>query len=180
MARVRLLEEGDAADSAEFIEKVRSGRRGHLLNIYRVLLHSPPLASASFDLLNAVRWTTTLTGRLREIVIIRIAYVNDAPYCLAQHIPALALADGMTRAECDALADWRATSLFSESERAALAFCDAMTRHIRVPDDVFADVRRHFDERQIVELSVLIGAYNMHTRVQEALKLDPETPQTRV
>jgi AhpD family alkylhydroperoxidase len=178
MARVRLLREDEAADAAELIEKVRSGRRGNLLNIYRLLLHSPPLASAWFDLLNAVRWKTQLSGRLREIVIIRIAYVNDAPYCLGQHIPALALADGMTRAECDALADWRATSLFSESERAALAFTDAMTRDIRVPDEVFADVRRHFDERQIVELSVLIGAYNMHTRVQEALELDREQPRT--
>jgi len=177
MARVRLLGEDEAGDSAEFIAKVRRGRRGNLLNIYRLLLHSPPLASAWFDLLNAVRWKTTLHGRLREIVIIRIAYVNDAQYCLAQHIPALALADGMTRAECDALADWRAASLFSGSERAALAFTDAMTRDIRVPDDVFADVRRHFDERQIVELSVLIGAYNMHTRVQEALQLDQETPK---
>jgi AhpD family alkylhydroperoxidase len=178
MARVRLLEEDEAADSAEFIEKVRSGRRGNLLNIYRLLLHSPPLASAWFDLLNAVRWKTKLDGRLREIVIIRIAYLNDGQYCLVQHIPALALADGMTLVECDALAEWRATSLFSESERAALAFTDAMTRDIRVPDDVFADVRRHFDERQIVELSVLIGAYNMHTRVQEALQLDPEKPKT--
>jgi AhpD family alkylhydroperoxidase len=178
MARVRLLEEADVAGSAEFVEKVRSGRRGNLLNIYKLLLHSPPLASAWFDLLNAVRWKTTLDGRLREIVIIRIAYVNDAQYCLLQHIPALALADGMTPAECDALADWRAASLFSESERAALAFADAMTRDIRVPDDVFADVRRHFDERQVVELSVLIGAYNMHTRVQEALELDREKPKT--
>jgi 4-carboxymuconolactone decarboxylase len=178
MARVRLLEEGEAADSAEFIEKVRSGRRGNLLNIYRLLLHSPPLASAWFDLLNAVRWKTTLDGRLREIVIIRIAYVNHAQYCLVQHVPALALADGLTLAECDALADWRATSLFSERERDALAFTDAMTRDIRVPDDVFADLRRHFDKRQIVELSVLIGAYNMHTRVQEALQLDPEKAKT--
>jgi alkylhydroperoxidase family enzyme len=178
MARVRLLEEDEAADSAEFIEKVRRGRRGNLLNIYRLLLHSPPLASAWFDLLNAVRWKTKLDGRLREIVIIRIAYLNHAQYCLAQHIPALALPDGMTLAECDALTDWRATSLFSDSERAALAFTDAMTRDIKVPGDVFADVRRHFDERQIVELSVLIGAYNMHTRVQEALQVDREKPQT--
>ena len=86
--------------------------------------------------------------------------------------------DGMTLAECDALADWRATSLFSESEHAALAFTDAMTRDIRVPDDVFADLRRHFDERQIVELAVVIGAYNMHTRVQEALEVDREKPKT--
>ena len=178
MARVRLLEEADVAGSAEFIEKVRSGRRGNLLNIYRLLLHSPPLASAWFDLLNAVRWQTKLDGRLREIVIIRIAYVNHAQYGLAQHVPALALADGMTLAECDALADWRATSLFSERERAALAFTDAMTRDITVTDDVFGELRRHFDERQIVELSVLIGAYNMHTRVQEALQLDREKPNT--
>ena len=178
MARVKLLDEDEAADSAGFIEKVRRGRRGNLLNIYRLLLHSPPIASAWFDLLNAVRWKTTLDGRLREIVIIRIAYVNDAQYCLAQHVPELALADGVTRAECDALVDWRATSLFNERERAALAFTDAMTRHIRVPDDVFADVRRHFDERHIVELSVLIGAYNMHPRVQEALQLDLEKPKT--
>jgi AhpD family alkylhydroperoxidase len=178
MARVRLLDEDDAADSAEFIEKVRRGRRGHLLNIYRLLLHSPPLASAWFDLLTAVRWKTALDGRLREIVIIRIAFLNQGQYCLGQHVPALALADGMTLAECDALADWRATSLFSDSERAALAFTDAMTHDIRVPDDVFAAVRRHFDERQIVELSVLIGAYNMHTRVQEALQLDREEPTT--
>ncbi|HEY3246408.1 MAG TPA: carboxymuconolactone decarboxylase family protein, partial [Phycisphaerae bacterium] len=122
MARVRLLEEAEAADSAEFIEKVRSGRRGNLLNIYRLLLHSPPLASAWFDLLNAVRWKTTLQGRLREIVIIRIAYLNHGQYCLAQHIPELALVDGLTLPECDALAEWRATPLFSESERAALAF----------------------------------------------------------
>jgi AhpD family alkylhydroperoxidase len=178
MARVRLLEEDEAAGSAEFIERVRAGRRGNLLNIYRLLLHSPPLASAWFDLLNAVRWQTKLNGRLREIVIIRIAYLNHAQYCLAQHIPALALADGVTLSECDALADWRATSLFSERERAALAFTDAMTRDIRVADDVFADLPPHFDERQIVELSVLIGAYNMHTRVQEALKLDLEKVET--
>ena len=178
MARVRLLEEDEAADSAEFIERVRSGLRGNLLNIYKLLLHSPPVASAWFDLFNAARWKTKISGRLREIVIIRIAYMNRAQYCLVQHIPELALADDMTLAECDALADWRATSLFSESERAALAFTDAMTRDIRVPDDVFADLRRHFDERQIVELSVLIGAYNMHTRVQEALQLDREKPKS--
>ena len=177
MARVSLLEEKDVAESADLIETIRSGRRGNLLNIYRLLLHSPPLAGAWFELLNAVRWKTKLEGRLREIVIIRVAYLNRAQYCLVQHIPALALADGLSLAECDALADWRAGSFFCESERAALAYTDAMTRDIAVPDAVFAELRRHFDERRVVELSVLIGAYNMHTRVQEALKLDLEKPK---
>ena len=43
-----------------------------------------------------------------------------------------------------------------------------------VPDAVFAEIRHHFDERQIVELTVLIGTYNMNARVLQALQLDLE------
>ena len=78
------------------------------------------------------------------------------------------------REECVALADWRATSLFDPSERAALAHVDAMTADVQVPDDVFNALRQHFDEPQIVELSILVGTYNMHTRVFTALGIDPE------
>ena len=49
-----------------------------------------------------------------------------------------------------------------------------MTREINVPDNVFADVRKYFTERQTVELTLLIGAYNMLTRFLKALKVDPE------
>jgi 4-carboxymuconolactone decarboxylase len=43
-----------------------------------------------------------------------------------------------------------------------------------VPEAVFEEVRRHFTERQIVELTVLTGAYNMHTRMCRALHIDPQ------
>jgi alkylhydroperoxidase family enzyme len=49
-----------------------------------------------------------------------------------------------------------------------------MTRDIAVPDDVFAALKGHFDDRQIVELTVLIGTYNMNARVLRALELDLE------
>ena len=49
-----------------------------------------------------------------------------------------------------------------------------MTRDITVPDAVFAEVKRHFDTRRIVELTVLIGSYNMNARVMQALELDLE------
>jgi alkylhydroperoxidase family enzyme len=45
-----------------------------------------------------------------------------------------------------------------------------------VPDPVFAEVKRHFEDRQIVELTVLIGTYNMNARVLQALRLDLEPP----
>ena len=178
MARVPLIQEQDHPEFAELIEKFRAGRRGRLINIYRMLLNSPPLAESWFNHSNAVRWKTTLDGRLREIVIIRMGHLAKSQYVLRQHVPSLALADGMTLEECDALADWRATTMFSARERAALAYADTMTRDIEVPDAVFAEVARHFDPRQTVELTVLIGTYNMNARVLQALRLDLEPGPT--
>jgi 4-carboxymuconolactone decarboxylase len=174
MARVPLIQEQDHPELAEVMEKYRAGRRGRLINIYRMLLNSPALAESWFNHSNAVRWKTTLDGRLREIVIIRMGHLTKSQYVLRQHVPSLALADGLSLAECDALADWRASQLFSASERAALAYADTMTRDIAVPDAVFAEVNRHFDARRIVELTVLIGSYNMNARVMQALELDLE------
>jgi len=174
MARISLIEEQDHPELADLIQRIVAGRRGGLVNVYKLLLHSPPLAATWLEHVNAVRWKTQLDGRLREIVIIRIAILNRIDYVLQQHVPALALADGVTLAECEALKDWRASGMFSEKERAVLAYADAMTREVSVPDDVFANVRRHFDERALVELTVLIGTYNMHNRVMLALGIDLE------
>ena len=87
MARVPLIQEQDHPEFAEVIEKYRSGRRGKLLNIYRMLLNSPPLAESWFNHSNAVRWQTTLDGRLREIVIIRMGHLTNSQYVLRQHVP---------------------------------------------------------------------------------------------
>jgi 4-carboxymuconolactone decarboxylase len=176
MARVPLIDEKDHPEFADLIEKFRSGRRGKLINIYRMLLNSPALAESWFNHSNAVRWKTSLDGRLREIVIIRMGHLTGAEYVLRQHVPALALADGLSLEECAALADWRGSRFFDARERAVLAYADVMTRDIVVPDDIFAEVRRHFDQRQIVELTVLIGTYNMNARVLQALELDLEPP----
>src|SRR4249920_2632400 len=139
MARVPLIQEQDHPELAEVIEKYRSGRRGKLINMYRMLLNAPALAESWFNHSNAVRWKTALDGRLREIVIIRLGHLTHAAYVLRQHVPALALA------ECDALADWQGTAFFSARERAALAYADVMTQKIVVPDEIFAEVKRHFD-----------------------------------
>jgi 4-carboxymuconolactone decarboxylase len=174
MARISLIEAKDHPELAELIKRIVAGRRGGLLNVYKLLLHSPPLAETWLEHVNAVRWKTQLDGRLREIVIIRIAILNRIDYVIQQHVPALALADGVSLAECEALRDWGASGLFSEKERAVLAYTDAMTRDASVPDAVFDALRGHFNERELVELTVLIGTYNMHNRVMLALGIDLE------
>ncbi len=174
MARVPLLDGDDIPENAKLVEKIRSGRRGNVINVYKLLLHSPPVAEIWFNLINTLRWGTELPGRLREIVIIRIGYLNRVDYVINQHVPKLALAEGLTQAECDALTDWEAMGFFNEAERAALAYAESMTRDIHVPEEIFAALGPHYDHREIVELTTLIGAYNMHTRVVQALDIDSE------
>jgi 4-carboxymuconolactone decarboxylase len=175
MARVPLLDEKTNPELAELIATLRAGRRGTLINVYRLLLHSPALAESWFGHSNAVRWKTDLDGRLRELVIIRVASILGADYIVNQHIPELATPEGITEAELAELPHWRMATCFSESERAALAYADTMTRDIIVPDAIFDDLKHHFNERQIVELTVLIGSYNMNARVLNALAIDPQT-----
>ena len=174
MARVPLLDVEDSPALKDLTDRIRAARRGRVIDVYRLLLHSPPLAETWFDHNNAVRWGTGLDGRLREMVIIRIGYLARGRYVIGQHVPKLALGEGLTLGECEELKDWQGSDLFSPRDRAVLAYADAMTRDIEVPDAVFEPLREYFDDRKIVELTVLIGTYAMHVRVFEALKLDPE------
>jgi AhpD family alkylhydroperoxidase len=174
MARVTLIEEKEAPDQTDLIAKIKGARGGRLINIYRLMLHSPALANAWFDLNQAVRYGTEIDGQSRELAVIRVAILNNVEYVLRAHGPAYALKEGLTPEQVNALAGWQSSNLFSDKQRALLAYVDAMTRNVAVPDGVFADVRAYFNQRQTVELTMLIGAYNMLTRFLQALKVDPE------
>ena len=174
MARIPLIDPDLRPDLAGFTRRVRSRRRGRVINVYRTLLHCPPLAESWFEHVNRVRWDTTIDGKLREIVIVRLAHLAESAYVLGQHVPELAGAEGVPPEACAALQNWRRSELFDARERAALAYADSMFRDIVVPDEVFEPLRACFDDRQIVELTVVIGAYIAHTRVLQALDVDLE------
>jgi len=176
MARVPLIEETNHPELAESIAKIKGARGGRLINIYRLMLHSPALANAWFDLNQAVRYGTEIDGQSRELAVIRVAILNGVEYVQRAHGPAYALKEGLTLEQVAALWEWRASQLFNAQQRALLAYTDAITEKIEVTDDVFDNARKHFSERQIVELTMLIGAYNMLTRFLKALKVDPEPP----
>ena len=173
MARVSYIEEKDHPELATEVGKIKGGR-GRLINVYKLLLHSPTVCMAWFEHIGAIRWKTKLPPRLREIAIVRIASVVKYAYALQQHVPGIAVPDGVSLEECEALMDWRASKFFSEAERAALAYVDAMIAAPEVSDPIFEAVRKHYSEREIVELTVLAGTYLMHSRVTTALRIDLE------
>src|SRR5262249_56630475 len=136
MARVPLIDEKEHPELAELISKIKGARGGRLINIYRLMLHSPALANAWFDLNQAVRYGTEIDGRSRELAVIRVAILNNVEYVVRAHGPAYALKEGLTPAQVDELADWSSSNLFTDKQRALLAYADAMTRDTDVPDAV--------------------------------------------
>ena len=142
--------------------------RGTVLHLYQMLLQSPAVAKGWLSYLTAIRQQTSLSGALRELVIMRVAELNGAPYEADQHAP-IALKEGVTQQQLDALREWKASDAFSALERAVLAYTDAMTRQIQVPDDVFATVQKHLSAAHLVELTATVAAYNMVSRFLLAL-----------
>lgn len=144
--------------------------RGSILHLYQMLLHSPSIAEGWLQYLTAIRQKSSLPGALRELVIIRVAQLNNAPYEAEQHAP-IALAEGVSQAKLDGLANWNNSPLFDATERATLAYTDSMTQQIQVPDNVFSDVAKLYNAQELVEITATVGAYNMVSRFLEALKI---------
>ena len=147
-----------------------TAERGHVLHLYQMLLHSPNLAKGWLTYMTAVRQRLGLSGALRELVIMRVALLNRAPYEAEQHAP-FALKEGLTQAQLDALPDWPASALFSPLQQAALQLADTMTREVQVPAELLAQVRGFLGDVQTVELVATIAAYNMVSRFLEALQI---------
>lgn len=151
--------------------------RGSVLHLYQMLMHSPPLAEGWLAFMTKVRQQLALPGELRELVIMRIAHLNGAPYEADQHAP-IALKEGLAPAQLDALADWRAASeRYTPLQREVLALCDAMTREVHVDAAIVQAVRERLGERQLVELVGTIASYNMVSRFLEALQIHSDDPR---
>lgn len=144
--------------------------RGGVLHLYQMLLHSPPVASGWLNYLTAIRQQSSLPGGLRELVIMRIAILNGAPYEAEQHAP-IALREGVTQAQLDDLEHWQQSKNYDATQRAVLAYTDAMTKAIHVSPEVFAAVKAVLTDRLLVELTATVGAYNMVSRFLEALQI---------
>jgi AhpD family alkylhydroperoxidase len=144
--------------------------RGGVLHLYQMLLHSPPVASGWLNYLTAIRQQSSLPGGLRELVIMRIAILNGAPYEAEQHAP-IALREGVTQVQLDDLEHWQQSKNYDATQRAVLAYTDAMTKEIHVSPEVFAVVKAVLTDRLLVELTATVGAYNMVSRFLEALQI---------
>jgi 4-carboxymuconolactone decarboxylase len=149
---------------------------GKPVNLYRALANNADLLAAWIEFAWSVRQKPATPRRLRELMIVHGAALMDCQYELAHH-RLMARRSGVSEAELEALDRWREASFFAPDERAALAFMEAMVAG-SVPDAVSAELARHFDPSERVELTLTAGLYCMVPRVLDALRVPLETDGT--
>jgi AhpD family alkylhydroperoxidase len=127
-------------------------------------MESAPLR-AMFALQQAVE-TSGLERPLLELIKIRASQMNGCAYCIDMHTKD-ARASGETEQRIYALSAWREAPFYSDRERAALEWAEALTAiaDTHVPDEVFARVRPHFEEPELVALTFAIVAINGWNRM---------------
>jgi AhpD family alkylhydroperoxidase len=124
--------------------------------------------------------TKQIDRTLFELVKIRASQINGCAYCLDMHTKEARLA-GETEQRIYALSAWRETPFYTERERAALEWTEAVTRvaDTHVPDDVHASVSRHFDEAELVALTFAVVVINSWNRLAVSFRAPAGTYQPR-
>jgi alkylhydroperoxidase family enzyme len=159
--------DSDDSGPPELVKAIRVRRKGKLLNLDRMLLHSPNFAKGWNGMLGAIRNELALHPKLRELAILAVAVLNKADYEWVHHRNEF-LAAGGTQAQLAALKNvadaQKNTKLFEEKESATLALATEMTQSVQVSPATLSRVRAFLPDQQAVELIGTIAGYNMVSR----------------
>jgi AhpD family alkylhydroperoxidase len=118
--------------------------------------------------------TCGLDHKLLHLLKLRASQINGCAFCIDMHSKD-ARALGETEQRLYSLDAWRETPFYTDKERAALAWIEAVTlvSETHVADEVYEEVKRHFTEKEIVDLTILAATINMWNRLAIATRAVP-------
>ena len=169
----------------EIYDRVRE-QWGRISNFSRVLAHQPA-ALAGWMLPNeAIRLKHVKTDpdyvRIQQLVIIKTSALNKSAYCMSHNVP-LGKKIGLSDAQIAAAQgdDYLDSPVLDARQKAAVRWAEAVTTMTARDDEAaFHAMKRHFSEREIIELTVFCGMWNYSNRLCEALHIDLEHPDRRI
>ena len=140
------------------------------MNFYQ----AAPEAIKALSTLETVLLGSGLEQSLIELVKTRASQINGCAFCINMHSQD-ARKRGETEQRLYLLDAWREAPLYTDRERAALAWTEALTliAETHAPDDIYNEVRKHFSETETVNLTMLIGTINMWNRLAISFRAVP-------
>lgn len=148
---------------------------GKALDASMFWARSPRLFIGVAALYGAIdRRSSPIDPGLRSLVTVRVSQLNGCAFCVDLNSANL-LRRGVSAAKALAVRDWRGSDLFTLREQAALNYAEAMTLSGHgVQDSQFEDLRRHFTDIAIIELTALIAFQNLSSKFNAALDVPPQ------
>ena len=168
MARLPLID--PAATSGDV--RASFDRMPVVLNIFRMMAHAEANFIPAMRFANSILHRQKLSQVNRELLILLVAQREHGVYEWRQHVP-IALGVGVTQKQIDCIEQGKYDdAVFNAAEQALLAFGGEVIENVRVAAPVFATMRAHFSEQEIVESILAIGFYMTMARLTEATEVD--------
>ena len=174
MARIKLLDKEQADPVARDLFQKLEDNGACIFNAFRVIAHSPHILPSFMSMGKILFEKVELSAKLRELAILRVATLSESEYEWVQHI-AVAPQAGVTEEQISAVPTWEKSSCFSDKERSVLRYIDEVAQDIKVKDKTFNTLRNYLSEREILELTFVVGFWGMLARVLVALEVDLDT-----
>ena len=141
---------------------------GVILESTKIWARSPRVFMGLSTLYGALdRKSSPIDPKLRSLITVRVSEINHCPFCIDLNT-AIARKRGNTKEKLKELSDFRNSLLYSEMEKDALEYAEAITKN-EVSDEIFSALKHHFTDDEIVELTALTAFQNCSTKFNTAL-----------
>jgi alkylhydroperoxidase family enzyme len=186
VARVKMIPPDAADGETKRVYDHVLEQWGKISNFSRVLGHQPAALEGWALANDAIRLVNVKADpeyvKIQQLVIIKTSTLNQSAYCLSHNVP-LGKKVGLSEGQIAAVRgdDYMTSPLLDDRQKAAIRWAEAVTTMTaRDNEDAFQAMKKHFSEKQIVELTVFCGMWNYSNRLCEALHVDLERPEQRI
>ena len=190
MPRLKQIGKDDAHPNAQAIYKLLfkdrdpvkepgtdTGTPGNWWTVFAVSPDAFDHAVAGFQYYRGKR---KLSPKLRELGQTRAGWGRGSQFVFSQHCKA-SRGVGLTEQQIQSIPHWQVAECYSPVERAVLAYTDAMVlQGGRVADGIFTALRKHLSDEEIMELTYIVGMYDMHAMISKALRLEYDDVDDRI
>jgi AhpD family alkylhydroperoxidase len=176
MAVVTTIETPPTDDLRAFYERIGRASRGlGVLNVFKVMAHSPELMQSWWSMMAVLFARLELSPRLRELAILRLFQLTHCAYGFAHHVR-IGRDIGITDDEIAALATYAESDGFTPLEKLVLRYTDAVTQLRDDAPSIAAELTAHLSERELVELTFSISNWNLMAHLLLPLEVEVEEP----
>ncbi len=180
MSRVRPVPSSELPPQAAAVYEKFAQSYGPFRSQVAVLAHVPSAMTHLMGMLMELKAQKNINWRYIELAIVTVSKLNECEYCVAHHTKPL-MVEGITGDTIDRLPEYKDNPGLDETDRLVVEHTIAVTNGARrVSDNLFARLRDHFTEAQIVELTLRIALAGFFNRFNEALRIEDELTEPEV